>query len=360
MNQLISMKKLPDKPNKILVIKYRFVGDTVLTVPFLRNLKYQYPEVKIDMLVEAVSGEFLKHCPYIDHLIIYENKPTYDSEKLIIPPDKSFIGLTKFIKAQKYNMSFLLKRSFSSALMTFLAGIPLRIGFDTDARRYLLTHKVSYDTIKHEADCFLDLLRQVNIPVKDTFLEAWSGPSEQEYIKNLLAGKTSSCAKKVLINAGTSNPNKKWSESAFALVIEELINNFDSQIFFLGIEKEKELYNQILSKISKPLKYPVINMLGETNIVESVELLKRMDLIIGVDSGMLHLAASVGIPAISIFGPMNDTKWAPLSDNSTILTADVPCRPCNLHKDCTQGLICMNTISHRQVIAAAAKYFKEK
>lgn len=350
---------IPVNPVKILVVRYRFIGDTVLTVPFLRNLKYSYPDAQIDMLVESISGEFLKNCPYINRLIIFENKANYHFNNSYIPDNTSFLGYAGFLHKEKYDKAFILKRSFSSALLTFLAGIPCRIGFDTDNRGLLLTKKVTYDEFKHESECFLDLLIESGLPVKDKFLEAWPGESEIAKIDEILAESKSIASKRILISAGASNPNKRWSEAGFAATIEELANNFDAQVYFIGTNGETEVYKSIESEICKPLKYPIISLLGKTSVIESVEFIKRMDLVIGVDSGILHLSASVNTPTISIFGPMNDKKWAPVADDSTIITAPVPCRPCSLHKKCSNGLVCLASISHHQIIAAAAKYLKK-
>ena len=66
---------------KILVIRYRFIGDTLLTVPFLRNLRYAYPEAQIDMLVAPVSGDIIKECPYVDNFIYFDTTRKHRYEK---------------------------------------------------------------------------------------------------------------------------------------------------------------------------------------------------------------------------------------------------------------------------------------
>lgn len=345
------MPKLNAKPKKILVVRYRFIGDTVLTVPFLRNLSKYYPDAQIDMLIETVSGSFLKYCPYIDNLIEFEDIKSGKKANI-------FSYSTK-LRKEKYDMAFILKRSISSALLCFLAGIPNRIGFDTEKRGLLLSHKIPYDKTKHESESFLDILRGINIPVNDSYLEAWTGKEEIDSINNILQEKASAGSRKVLINASASNINKMWTSKSFAKVIEELTNEFNCQIYFTGTNKDSLAYEEIQKCISTPLKYPLVNLLGKTTILESLELIKRMDLVIGVDSGLLHLSAAANTPTIALFGPMNDQKWAPLGDNNTVLTAPVACRPCNLHKECDKCLVCMTTISPKDVISTAAKYLKK-
>jgi heptosyltransferase-2 len=352
------MAKLPVKPKKILVVRHRFIGDTVLTVPFLRNLHYEYPQAQIDVLVEKMAGSFLKHCPYINHLINFENIEVPREKQ--VPKWKNLLNHINLLRAENYDMAFILKRSFSSAMLCAFAGIPKRISFDTEHRGFMLTCKTPYDLTKHESECFLDLLRASDIPVKDNYLEAWTGEEEAKHIHNLLKDNINPAQKKVLINASASNPNKMWSVASYARTIEELVNSFNVQVFFIGTRKDEQTYETILQALPKELKTFPVNLIGKTNVLESTELLKHMDLVIGVDSGILHLSAAVNTPTIAIFGPMNDKKWAPLGDANTIITAPVACRPCNLHKKCENCMICMSNISHRDVIAIAAKYLKTK
>ena len=350
------MKIIPEKPEKILVVRYRFIGDTILTVPFLRNLRAFYPDAQIDMLVESISGEVLKYCPYIDNFISYDKIKNKHFHTALRPEKTGFFNYVQYIKKRRYNMAFILKRAFSSALMIYLTGIPIRIGFNTDNRGFLLTHKCEYIKDKHEVDCFLDVLRQVKIPVKDTYLESWTSEDDQLKIDNIMADCTIANGPKILINASASNVNKMWSKEKFANVITELTNKKNAQVFYIGTNTDKKTYKDIQSCLGKELKNIPVGILGKTNVLESLELIKRMDLVIGVDSGILHLATAARVPVIAIFGPMNDTKWKPYSDGNTLITAPLSCRPCDLKNSCKNNLECLNSITAQQVIEAAMNY----
>ncbi|NLF82377.1 MAG: glycosyltransferase family 9 protein, partial [Candidatus Gastranaerophilales bacterium] len=161
---------------RILVARYRFIGDTVLMIPFLRNLRYAYPDAVIDVLVGPVSGEVLNDCPYINELIVFDTtrKHRYENKN---EEKKSFFSYVKLLKSRKYDKVYVLKRSLSSALLVFLAGIPERIGFNTEGRGILLTKRIPYVKDRHEVECFLDVLRADEIEVKDNHLENWVNQS---------------------------------------------------------------------------------------------------------------------------------------------------------------------------------------
>ena len=130
---------------KILVVRYRFIGDMILTVPFLRNLRYAYPDARIDMLVSPNSGEVIEECPYVDNFIFFDTtrKHRYENGK---NKKKSFWHYVSMLRKEKYDKAYVLKRSLSSALLCYFSGIKERIGYDTENRGFLLTKKVEYVT----------------------------------------------------------------------------------------------------------------------------------------------------------------------------------------------------------------------
>lgn len=334
---------------KILVIRYRFIGDTVLTVPFLRNLKKAYPEAQIDMLVGPVSGDVLKDCPYIDNLIYFDTtrKHKYEnsSEK-----KRNFFNYVKLLRKNKYDKTYVLKRSFSSAALAFLAGIKKRIGFDTENRGFLLTKKVPYVKDRHEVECFLDVLRADNIPVIDNHLENFVSPESEEKIVNILNNYDLSDKQKVLIHATSGNVNKQWAVDNFAKIIEYLSNEKNSQIFFTGTSKDSEVYDKILSLISPELKIKPVNLCGKLSIQDSTALINKTDFVVGCDSGTLHIAASLNVPVIGIYGPMNPKKWITRGEIHRPIYLDLSCIPCDLRNKCNKNYACIKNITPEKVI----------
>ena len=260
------MKVLPSSLKKILVIKNNFIGDTVLTVPFLRNLREKYPESIINILTDNTTEDLLIHCPYVSNLISYCN-----NEKTFA----NYLNHYKLIKKDHYDCAFILKRSFSAALITFMAGIPYRVGFNTDNRGLLLTHKVNYDLLKHEVDSYLDLLKSVNVPVNSSSLEAWTSEENVKHTDKLLTDFNTKAVNKVIVSMSTTNPNKMWPISSFEKLILELVNKYDTQVFFIGLIQDLDLYEKVINKIRHKLKYPIVNLIGKTSLLESLELLNK-------------------------------------------------------------------------------------
>jgi len=358
---------------KILVIRYRFIGDTVLTIPFLRNLRRAYPDAQIDMLVGPVSGDVLLDCPYIDNLIYfdttrkhkYEN-PTAKNELQKLPTKqssasafftpasqekrKTFWSYVKLLRQNKYDKAYVLKRSFSSAALAFLAGIKQRIGFDTENRGILLTKKILYVKNRHEIECFLDVLKADDIYVRDNHLENWISKKSEEKIQEILSNYDFSDKQKALVHATSGNINKQWSIENFAKIITHLSNEKNIRVFFTGTAKDSEIYEKILSLIAPELQNKPINLCGKLSIQDSTALINKMDFVVGSDSGTLHIAASLNIPVIGIYGPMNPKKWSAWGEIHKPVYLDMPCIPCDLRKKCEQDYACIKNITPEMVI----------
>ncbi|MCD7739808.1 MAG: glycosyltransferase family 9 protein, partial [Candidatus Gastranaerophilales bacterium] len=266
------------------------------------------------MLVSPNSGEILEGCPYVNNFIFFDTtrKHKYEKGK---GEKKSFLFYVFQLRKNKYDKAYILKRSFSSALLCFLTGIKERIGYNTEGRGFLLTGKVKYDTYKHESLCFLDVLKEEGTEIKDTYLENWVTEKDTEKIyelfkKNNISGET----KKAVVNVTATNEGKVWDINNFARIIEYLANEKCIQVIYIGAVSDKVIYESIPFKAT--LKIMPKNLCGETTIKESLALLKEVDFIIGNDSGNLHMASAAGTQVIGLYGPMPFEKWKALGNNN--------------------------------------------
>ncbi|MCD7878555.1 MAG: lipopolysaccharide heptosyltransferase II [Candidatus Gastranaerophilales bacterium] len=340
---------------KILVVRYRFIGDMILTIPFLRNLRYAFPNAQIDMLVSPNSAEVIENCPYVNNFIYFDTTRKHKYEN-INQKKKTFWDYVKLLRKEKYDKTYILKRSLSSALLCYFSGIKERIGFNTEGRGFLLTKKVNYDKNKHESLCFLDVLKSDGINPKDTYLENWIKEENTEKVKFLFKKyNISPNYKTAAINITATNEGKMWSINNFIQIIEYLSNEKKIQVIFIGAPRDKEVYNNL--KYSKKPIIPPVNLCEELTLQDSLALLKQVDCMIGNDSGNLHMASSVGTKVIGIYGPMPFEKWRALGENNILLKADLPCMPCGLKKKCPNNKACLNLITPQQVKKAIDSIF---
>ncbi|MDI1335034.1 MAG: glycosyltransferase family 9 protein [Lacunisphaera sp.] len=310
----------PDpRPWRILVIRYRFIGDTVLAIPTLRNLRRAFPNAKIDVLAEPISGDTLAHCPYKDELLFYAPRLKGERKRQAKFPT-SLLGAASFLRARKYDRCYILRRSFSSAILPLLAGIPHRVGFATDGRAWLLQRSTPYAD-KHEVECFLDVLRADDLPVTDTHNENWTDPATDQRVDRALpAGhrpRVFVCAKSVV-------ESKDWAPARFAEIITWLIRERNGEIHFCDAPDNAGYYAAILAGVPAELHGHCHDWSTKLGIREAGSLLRRMNLVFGLDTGFIHLAASFHIPVVGLYGPLEPWRWHPWDTTHTVLRpADV-------------------------------------
>jgi heptosyltransferase-2 len=344
------------RATKILVMRYRFIGDTVLTVPFLRNLRAAYPAARIDLMLEPFSGQVIEGCPYVDRIIPFEFKTIHaystPSQRGRI---SGYIHYWKMIRAQRYDAVFVLKRSLSSALLALAAGVPRRVGFSTEGRGFALTDPVLYRQDQHEVENFLDCLRVLDIPVQSRDLELWPSSEGGRKVSSLFieAGWKPEDLK-VVIHAAASLPAKQWPLDRFAEVMAALKKKRTVRFIYTGAKSDAALYEEI----EKRGPFEGLNLCGLTNLHENLSVYRAADLFFGVDSGPMHMAAAVGIPVIALFGPTDERKWGPWGDGHAVITKRLLCHPCKPHK-CSDNE-CMKQITAQEALETVERTITER
>jgi heptosyltransferase-2 len=324
----------------ILVIRYRFIGDTILTVPFLRNLRRAYPDARIAVLVGPKSGEVLEGCPYIDELITYDTTRfhKYDSGN---GKTKSFYSYVAMLRKNKYDTVFLLKRSFSSAALAFLIGARRRIGYATEGRSFLLTDPVPWRQDIHEVESLLSVLTAVDIDVDDGHLEAFTSAQELAQVETI-EPRLKANTDLVLIHAAAAHPDKLYPLASWAHLIKRLRKELNLEPVFSGDLQDVELYQKLaaLAGLENP-----INLAGKLTLRQSMALYSRMQLAVCVDSGPAHLASAAGVPTVALFGPTDPVRWRPYGPgHAAVFDQSLPCRPCHYNKTC-QDRECLTLLS---------------
>lgn len=333
---------------KILVMRYRFIGDTVLTVPFLKNLRDAFPAARIDLMLEPFSGQVIEGCPYVDRIIPFEFKTIHTySNRSERGRFSAYLHYRKVIREMRYDAAFVLKRSLSSALLVWAAGVPRRIGFGTEGRGVLLTDPVPYSHSQHEVENFLDCLRVIGAPIRSKALELWpSTDGEKRAGDILLAAGWKAGDLKIIIHTAASLPAKQWPLERFAAVMKILRERYHVRFLYTGAAGDAPLYEEL----EKRGPFGGLNLCGKTSLRENVSLYRAADLFFGVDSGPMHMAAAVGVPVVALFGPTDERKWGPWGANHVVLTKRLECYPCKPHK-CSDNE-CMRRISAEEALEA--------
>jgi len=327
--------------NNILIVNVNWLGDVIFSSPLFKALKEACPQAKISCLAVPRVKDVLECVPFIDEIIIYDEKGKHRN-----PVAK--LQLIGELRKKNFDAAFLLHRSLTRALLVFFAGILQRIGYDEKGRGRFLTHKVEPITGQvHRSDHYLNVVESFGITVNDRTTKLTVSLEAEKEIKEILEEKgVPEEDNLIVINPGGNWDLKQWPLENFTVLIDRLMEEFNSRVLISGAAKDVALANKIIASLKSK---PVI-LAGETNLKQAMALMKQANLVISADSGPLHIANSVGTDVIGIFGPTRPEITGPRgSGRIFILQHDVECnRQACYNLDCADN-ICMQAVTVEEV-----------
>jgi heptosyltransferase-2 len=341
------MKDLRSKQIKrILIRSTNWVGDAVITTPAIRAVRKNFPEAKISLFAKPWVAPIFYNNPYIDNILSYDDAGKH----------KGLSGiprLSKELRKEKFDLAILLQNAFEAALIAVLAGIPNRLGYNTDARNLLLTHCIRLTpALKrvHQIDYYLGILEGASLKSDSRQLTLVVTDEERKHAEKILAKHGITGKDRLIgINPGAVfGSAKRWFPERYAALSVKLQKYSGAKIAIFGGPGEKALGQHI----SELMGNRCVNFCGKTSLREAVALIERCQLFITNDSGLMHVAAALDTPQIAIFGSTDHVTTSPGSPRSRIIRVPVPCSPC-LKPDCPIDHRCMKNITVDMVYDAA-------
>ena len=332
---------------KILVRGTNWIGDAVMTIPALRQLRRVFPDAEITLNTRSWAKGIFSDADFIDEIL------TIDSDATVFQQGKE-------LRERKFDLAVLFTNSFQTALVTKLGKIKKRFGYANEARSFLLTNAVkkpSWKNEKHEVFYYLNLIGEIE---KSFFGTATITQNEPQFdlqvsderraqAREILAKHDIDLSKKTIaLGVGSTNSRaKRWSAENYAELNDKLQYDLNANVVLIGAEDELDVSKEVFEK--SKLK-PMI-LTGKTSLSEAAAILSEVDLLVSNDMGLAHIASAVGTKMLVIFGPTNPKTTRPW--NAEIIRREnVECSPCML-RDCPIDHRCMTWISADEVLEKA-------
>ncbi|MBA3051816.1 MAG: glycosyltransferase family 9 protein [Candidatus Omnitrophota bacterium] len=335
---------------KILIMQSAFIGDVILALPLAEAVKQSFPESEIHFLTLPAYKKFVEKHSAVYRVIADDKK---DKNRCPV----NFLSFCAKLRKEKYDIALVVHRSFRSALMTRLAGIKKRVGFDISPGSFFFTEKVKYEQASHEIERNLSLARRAGF---DSWDGKWNMPFDEDFEEaEFGVPQSASRAEKPLavISPFSNWGTKRWPAEYWIKLIDLLGRDF--RVAAAGAPGDVEGWGGI----KKAVDGEVMDFVGETDFLELASLVKNAQLLITGDSAPLHLASAYGVPTVAIFGPTVPAfGFGPFRQKNIILQKNLPCRPCNIHgpQKCPLGHHrCMRDISPGEALGAARKLLDE-
>jgi heptosyltransferase-2 len=334
---------------KILVRATNWVGDAVMSLPALRALRERFPNAELSILAKPWVADLYGREPFCDRLIPYT------------PRDwRAKWEIAHQLRSHGFDCAILLQNAFEAAAVSFLAGIPERIGYARDGRSLLLTRAVPVprkgEIPRHERFYYLELLRRAGIidslPQPDRILLDGAPAARKAGAERFQALGFRDTV--IGLSPGASyGTAKRWPPQRFADAANRLARELGAAVAIFGSEDERELCETVQAALAAHSR----NFAGETTLAEFIELAAACRVYLTNDSGAMHIASALGIPTVAVFGATDDEGTGPTGPLCRVVREPVECSPC-LKRECPIDHRCMTRVEPARVAQAALDLLK--
>ncbi len=328
---------------KIVVRGTNWIGDAVMTIPALRELRRIFPHAHITLHTRSWANEIFQDADFVDEI-------------LSIEPDETVFEQAKKLRERKFDLAVLFTNSFQTALVAKLGKVKRRFGYANEGRAILLTDDVKipeWKAKRHESFYYLNLVAEIETKFyrRQTVLESKPqldlkvSEERRAGARRILEENGIDLSKRIIaLGVGSTNSRaKRWQTESFAELNDRLQNELNANVVLIGAKDELNVSQEVFEKSKTKPKI----LTGKTSLSEAVAVLSEIDLLISNDMGLAHIAPAVGTKTLVIFGPTNPQMTQPLG-SEIIRRETVECSPCML-RECPIDHRCMTRISAEEV-----------
>lgn len=318
------------KVDKILFITLSNIGDAILTLPVLDYLRSLFPKARVTVMCGIRPKEIFENNPAVNKLIVYDKSISLSGN----------IKLFQELSREEFDLVVDLRNTFFGAFLPAKYKVPFSL--------------VVPGNVQHMKDRHLFKLKAQNLKPKIKEQAVFHNslnikPEDEAYIENILKDNNINEHEKIaVISPGARSHIKRWQADKFVELISSLVEELKLKIILAGDKDDSEIDKYIVQHS----KFPVLDLSGKTSISELASLLKRASLLVSNDSASEHLASYLNRPVVAIFGPTDDAKYGPWSENCAVVKKEIFCSPCKKAQCKFKTLECMQLIKVKDVMRA--------
>jgi heptosyltransferase-2 len=322
-----------------------------MSLPAIRAIRQVFPHAHLAVVARPWVADLYARERSIDRIIPYTAQKGLAAKR----------AFAAQLRGERFEAAILLQNAFDAALITWMAGIPQRIGYNRDGRRLLLTQAIPVpetgEIPRHERFYYLELLRRAG------FIEGLS-PNEAIRLDGIDEARVSGLEQ--LAQLGISGPAigvspgaaygnaKRWIPERFAAVAKTLA---PSTVLLFGSAGERQLCESVAEMLRRD-GVGVRNLAGETSLRQFIDLAAACRLFLTNDSGAMHVSSALGVPTVAVFGATDDTTTGPTGPLARVVREHAECSPCLL-RECPIDHRCMTAVTVERTSAVALELWKE-
>jgi heptosyltransferase-2 len=336
---------------RILVLECWNLGDIVMEVPFLQNLRIHFPNAHIALLTSPKCAPLIMDQGLVDELIVVrvpwaQHYSRWRKYNPFSPLWIEFVRTLRLLHAQEFDLAFTARADIRENFILWLVNVRRRVGYAFGGGGFLLTDAATPDLERpHFSNRWLRLLEHLGKPILTRQPHLRLKQEEQEWAEQYLAGQGVKADDLLIaIHPGARSAIRQWGEENFIAVTERLLAKFPAKILWFHEPNQASPAPQ--TKRCIPLSLPLRQFMA---------MLSQCSMLICNDSGPMHIATALDVPVVGIFGPTEPTWFGPLGDNNhVVIRPEFWCRPCFDYCQFDQPY-CLRMISVESVFNTAAE-----
>jgi heptosyltransferase-2 len=344
---------------RVVVRSTNWVGDVVMTIPALRELRRVLPDAHITLATRSWAAGLFDGADFLDELLIY------DRGRRDI---RAVMRQTAEWRRRGFDLAVLFQNAFEAALIAVGGRVPARLGYATDGRRALLTHPLTlpiWRKERHEVFYYLNIVAELekllygasDVMQREPVFELKVSEARRDEARRLLTDEGARPDRPLvaLCPGSTNSRAKRWPASRYAELADKVIAELGANVALVGSPDELDVSREVAGLMQR---HPLV-LTGRTSLAEAVAVLSLADTLVTNDTGPAHIAAALNRPTLVIFGPTDPTTTRPYSRVAEVIRRPPDCAPCML-RDCPIDHRCMTAISADEVLARVSSMIGQK
>jgi heptosyltransferase-3 len=341
----------------ILLIQLGDIGDVVLSIPSIRALRENFPCARLMVAVREKAKELIEDCRWVTGVI-----PINKTKRGLAQEISYQVDFFSRIRNHGFDLAIDLRAGDRGAILAFLTGASQRVGFYAHDgkvwRNRVFTHlqKIDYPLGQYVAEYYSSLMAAYHIKTDHVLPELEISEKKLKDVQQLFKDEHIPTDRAVVaIQPFSLWQYKEWGITNYIQLIDRIISEYRVPVIITGSPDERVRAMSISTRFGKN----VFNLAGKTTIGMFAAVLKACNLFIGVDSAGMHIAAAVGTPTVTIFGPSSPASWAPRGLQHAVVYKPFSCVPCRM-KGCEgkEKSRCLDELSVDEVMSAVNTQFE--
>jgi len=341
---LQSKASLPSKAwNQILVMRLDHLGDGILLTPLLRELRRNYPDAKIAGLFSKEVSQVVSPALGLDKVWTLE-KHWFSRESPCLWSDE-IAGVLKEIRTTGFDIALDPRGDLRNIYFLKRTGIPHRLGYGSSGGGFWLTHELEERCGQHEVDRNLRLLSEMGGEIHSRHPEVPVGVIPADFPKD---------SRVLAMHVGAGSSAKRWSRAYW----RDLVDHFTAQGFTIALLGKGSVDREFSVEFTG--RHDVWLGVDRLSFTESLACIQQSNAFIGIDSGLAHGSASLGVPTCVIESGTNEPeRWSAIGEKVKTIRYPVYCSPCHLRECPFQEHACMQSIKPGEVVEILNNLLKE-